>query len=171
MAAPALDWGARNFAASALEARRVDGPDAALDVTHALVRGEVFEALDRLARGAQRFELVIVDPPTYSSARGSRFRSGTDLRRLLVAALAVTAPGGEVLVSSNDRRLSTERFRRYAYEAAREAGRAYERVRSLPVPHDFRPAAGARSHLESLLLTTSADPEARPAPPPRRTPR
>lgn len=122
---------------------------------HLFVHADVFEQLEALAEAGERFDLVLVDPPTYSRTRASRWRSGSDWRRLAAAVVRVTAPGGLVLACSNDRRLPNARLRRYLHEAAREVGRSLSRLRDLPVPRDFPPPPEGPSPLKSLLATVA----------------
>ncbi len=117
------------------------------------LRADAFEALARLARGAERFDLVIVDPPTYATTRASRWTSGAAWRGLVTQCASVLAPDGRLLASSNDRRLPVARFRRLVQEGVRDAGRAARQVREVPLPRDFPVGAGREPHLKSLFVT------------------
>jgi len=116
------------------------------------LRADAFEALARLAKGDERFDLVIVDPPTYATTRTSRWTSGASWRGLVTQCARVLAPGGRLLVSSNDRRLPVARFRRLVQDGVRDAGRRATQARELPLPRDFPVAAGREPHLKSLLV-------------------
>jgi 23S rRNA (cytosine1962-C5)-methyltransferase len=118
---------------------------------HRFVRTDVFSFLADAARRGERFDLVVVDPPTYSTTRTSRWRSGTDWRRLAGATLDVTSSGGHVLLCSNDQRLPVRRLRRYAHEAARASGRSLSRLRDVPLPRDFPSPPDSEPHLKCLL--------------------
>jgi 23S rRNA (cytosine1962-C5)-methyltransferase len=117
------------------------------------VRADAFEALARLAKSDERFDLVIVDPPTYATTRASRWTSGASWRGLVTQCARVLAPGGRLLASSNDRRLPVVRFRRLVQEGVRDADRAVTQLREVPLPRDFPVAAGREPHLKSLLVT------------------
>ncbi|MCA9581238.1 MAG: class I SAM-dependent methyltransferase, partial [Myxococcales bacterium] len=88
VARPAIDWGQRN-----VEALGSDG-------AHRFVREDVFPYLERLGRRGERFDLVLVDPPTYATTKRSRFRSGADWVRLAEAVAKVVHPGGRLLCCS-----------------------------------------------------------------------
>ncbi|MFW6050485.1 MAG: class I SAM-dependent methyltransferase [Myxococcota bacterium] len=122
------------------------------DGDHALVRADVFTQLAAEAKAGRSYDVVLVDPPTYSTTRVSRWRSGADWRRLAADAFRVTAEGGTVLACSNDRRMPSAKLRRHLHEGARQAGRAVARMRDLPVPRDFPAPCGEPPHLKSVLV-------------------
>jgi 23S rRNA (cytosine1962-C5)-methyltransferase len=137
-----LEWGRDNLRTAGLlrDAHRFEASDA-------------FEALARLAREKQRFDLVCLDPPTYSTTRSSRWTSGKDWVRLAALALAVLAPGGRLLACSNDRRMRLGAFRKHLHEAARAGKVAIAQLKDLPCPADFPPPFDREPHLKSVLLT------------------
>ena len=141
VSAPALERGERQVRALATAGE------------HAFVRADVFVTLERLARDRERFDLVIVDPPTYSTTKKTRWKSGRDWIELARACFDVLAPGGRLLACTNDQRTSAQTFRRHLHEAVRRAGREAAQMKSLPVPPDFPPPPSGRPHLESVLVT------------------
>ncbi len=141
VAAPALAWGER-------QVRAVDpGGD------HRFVRDDVFAVLERMVRQGGRFDLVIVDPPTYSTTKKSRWTSGSDWVELAATCLSLLAPGGRMLACTNDTRMSWGRLRKLLHEAARRAGRALAQMKDLAPPPDFPAAPGDAPHPKSALLT------------------
>lgn len=124
--------------------------------THETLAADVFDALDRFARAKRRFDVVVVDPPTYSTTKTSRFRSGNDWRLLAELVFRVAQNGGRVLLCSNDRRLPLKKFRRLVHEGAADAGVDLDQLKDLATPRDFPVAAGSESHLKSVLATVRA---------------
>lgn len=120
---------------------------------HRLLKRDCFDALRDLAARGERFDLVILDPPTYSKTRSTRWKSGRAWRDLAALALAVVAPGGKLLACSNDRRMHQAAFRKHIHAGAKVAGVELAQLKDLPPPTDFPPAAGQESHLKSLLAT------------------
>lgn len=139
-----LAWGEGNVT-RAREGAGTTGDDRFL-------RADVFEALARLEKSSERFDLVVVDPPTYATTRASRWTSGASWRGLAAQCIRLLAPGGRMLASSNDRRLSLAKFRRLVHEGAREAGRAVMQMKDLPTAQDFPAGAGRESHLKAVLV-------------------
>lgn len=137
-----LGWGRENLEGAGLASN-----------AHRFEVGDVFDVLERLAARRERFDLVCLDPPTYSTTRSSRWSSGSDWRRLAAMALRVLAPGGRLLACTNDRRMPRMKLRRHLHEAARDAGIAVAQMKDLACPSDFPPPFGAEPHLKSVLIT------------------
>jgi len=122
---------------------------------HTLVAQDSFAWLDRCAKRGERFDLVIVDPPSYSTTRRGRFVAQSDYESLAAAALAIVSPGGRLLACTNHRGISQARFRRMLFDACRRAKREPAQVKDLPPPSDFPCAPGAEPHTKSVLVTLS----------------
>jgi 23S rRNA G2069 N7-methylase RlmK/C1962 C5-methylase RlmI len=95
-----LEWGRRNLALNGLE------PSAAR-----FFRMDAFEFLAYAARHRdERFDLVILDPPTFAAGdrrRGMKpWKALDDYPALVQAAARVLAPGGSVFAASNARELA-----------------------------------------------------------------
>lgn len=119
---------------------------------HRFVGDDVFDVLTRLAKRGERFELVCVDPPTFSTTKRSRWKSGDDWVALFAKVLGVVAPGGAVMATSNDRRMSQGAFRAHARRGAERAQVPLTRVVDLAAPLDFRGPPGENPLLKGLLL-------------------
>ncbi len=142
VSAGSLAWGERNLAANGLT-----------DARHVFVASDVFGWLDGAVARRDRFDLVVLDPPSYSTTRGSRFSAESDYRALATKAFAVLAKGGALLACTNHRGIVRMKFRRYLHEAARAAGHTLAQLKDLPAPSDFPPAPGEEPHLKSALAT------------------
>ncbi len=110
---------------------------------HRFFAADVRESFPRLARKGERFDTIILDPPTFSTShtRG-RFRVEDDMGELVQAALEVTAPRGRLLISTNCTRLGVrdlERICRMALKLRRLSGTFSP---TLP-PEDFPRGEGA----------------------------
>ncbi len=97
-----LDWGRRNLALNQLD------PNAAR-----FLRRDARGFLAAAARRPdERFDLVILDPPTFGAADRRRripaWQATDDYPALVRAAVAVLAPGGAVFAATNARALAAE---------------------------------------------------------------
>src|SRR6266487_1436549 len=114
-------------------------------IDHRFIADNVMAVLPRLARKGEKFDMIILDPPTFSrSAGGKAFHVENDFEKLLVSALELTQRDGHVLVSTNCSALrehALEVMARYGLKAARRAGIFH---RQPPLP-DFPVGAGASS--------------------------
>lgn len=96
----ALDWGKQNYIANGFVPDDFD-----------FVFGDVFDWLERFARKQQTFDLVILDPPSYSSTRSTRFSAERDYHKLVEVAAGILAPGGTLVACTNHAGLERKTFR------------------------------------------------------------
>jgi 23S rRNA (cytosine1962-C5)-methyltransferase len=89
----------------------------------AFVAEDAFRALDRLRRKGERFELVVVDPPSFSHGPDGRWSAEKDYPRLVAAACRVLAPQGWLVAASNLGEWSPHKFRGEVDEGVRKADR------------------------------------------------
>ena len=112
---------------------------------HRFLADDVSAVLPRLARKGERFDAIILDPPTFSRSRtGKAWQVEHDFERLLLAALEVAEREAKILLSTNCTRLderALEVMGRFCLKATRRAGKF---VPSLQLP-DFPPGAAAHS--------------------------
>jgi 23S rRNA (cytosine1962-C5)-methyltransferase len=119
-----LDWGKENFRANNLP---VDG--------HEFLSGDVFEWFKRFAKRGRQWDLVILDPPTFSTTKGGRrFQAERDYGALATQAAALVARGGTLFCSTNQRTLLPKHFE----AAVRRCGREISALEFATVPWDFR---------------------------------
>jgi 23S rRNA (cytosine1962-C5)-methyltransferase len=110
---------------------------------HRFLADDVIAVLPRLARKGEKFDMIILDPPTFSrSHRGKAFHVESDFEALLLAALEVAERNARILLSTNCSTLherALEVLARYCLKVSRRAGSFYRE----PPPPDFPPGAGA----------------------------
>jgi 23S rRNA (cytosine1962-C5)-methyltransferase len=116
-----LDWTARNLALNSL-----DGP------AHRLVRADAVSWLTEAVASDARYELVVLDPPPFSTSKGMR---GTldvqrDQVRILRDALQLLAPGGALYFSTN--------YRRFELDPRARALGAFQELTPGSLPPDVR---------------------------------
>ncbi|MGO8995531.1 MAG: class I SAM-dependent methyltransferase [Polyangiaceae bacterium] len=120
---------------------------------HLFVAEDAFAWLAAAARRRERHDLVILDPPSYSTTKKHRFVAESDYADLAALAIAIIRPGGKLLACVNHRGISPAKFRRAIFDAGRAAKVELAQVKDLPTPGDFPLAPGESSHLKSVLAT------------------
>ena len=110
---------------------------------HSFIADDVLSVLPRLARKGEKFDAIILDPPTFSrSHRGNVFQVEEDFEKLLVAALEVAERNARILISTNCstlRERALEVLARYCLKVTRRAGIFHRE----PPPPDFPPGTAA----------------------------
>ena len=118
-----LEWGQENYRLNGLEPERGD-----------FIYGDVFDWLGRFAKRDRRFDLVVLDPPTFSRSKISGvFRAESDYGALLERALRVIEPGGTLLCCLNAHHVSATDFR---YMLKNSLPSPVD-LRQMPMPEDF----------------------------------
>lgn len=114
-------------------------------VGHRFMADDVMAVLPRLARKGEKFDAIILDPPTFSRSPGGKaFQVENDFEKLLVDALELAERDSRILLSTNCstlRKHALEVMARYALKTARRAATFH---RQPPLP-DFPPGTGASS--------------------------
>ena len=137
-----LAWGQANYALNDLPAD-----------PHDFVYGDALDWLARFARRQQTFDLVIVDPPSFSSTRRGTFAAERDYPRLVTGAGRVVAPGGILLAATNHGGISESRFDALLARGVFDADRRARQLRSWHEPWvDFPVASGETPYLKVRAL-------------------
>ena len=135
-----LRWGEDNYRANALPVTQ-----------GAFVAKDAFAYLEVAAKVGNRFDAILLDPPTFSRGKrkqARRFRIVDDLEELVERSLDALAPGGSLFVSTNAEQLDPGSFERRVGEVAAARGR---RIVERWEPGADYPAAGP-SHLKTALV-------------------
>jgi len=127
-----LERGRENFALNSL-------PTAG----HRFITDDVFDVLPRLVRKGEKFDMIVLDPPTFSrSRRGKTFQVQSDFETLLLSALEVADRDSHILLSTSCSKLNEralEVMARFCLKATRRAGKFH----CEPNPVEFPPGAAA----------------------------
>jgi 23S rRNA (cytosine1962-C5)-methyltransferase len=117
-----LDWGRRNYELNGIA-----------PAAHEFIYGEVGNWLGRFARKGRRFDLVILDPPTFSrDGEGRVFTVENDFSDLVRGAESVLAEEGAIFCSTNHRKLPPAAFRRLIEEGLAKPGEWKIAARRMP---------------------------------------
>ncbi|HJU50170.1 MAG TPA: class I SAM-dependent methyltransferase [Pseudogulbenkiania sp.] len=115
------DWSRRNFELNGLDLNR-----------HQLVRADVFQYLDDAIYQRKEFDLIVMDPPTFSNSK--KMLDILDVQRdhvrLIDDAMALLAPGGTLYFSNN--------LRSFVLDPALPERYDVRDISAQSVPEDFR---------------------------------
>jgi 23S rRNA (cytosine1962-C5)-methyltransferase len=120
--APALETARRNFAHN----RRLSEVRACAVHT---TTGDAFDVLGHLAERDEKFDLTVVDPPSFASNQAAVARARAAYGRLTRLAIAVTRPGGVLVQASCSSRITADAFVETVLDAAASAHRDVTEIR------------------------------------------
>lgn len=117
-----LDWAKENLAINGFSGDR-----------HQIVQADTMQYLkDAREHGGQRFDIAVIDPPTYSNSKQTT--QDWDVQQqhsqLLAAVAEILNPGGRIYFSTN--------FRRFKPDFSALSQFEIEEISKLTVPEDFR---------------------------------
>jgi len=120
-----LDWSKRNFVANDI-------------APHRHVKADAFDYLGLARRKGFRFDLVILDPPTFSTSRRGLFQAKHDWPRLIASAVQVLDRGGRLAISCNTREISKKEILAMVADGmGGKRGRVVKPEAVLGLPADF----------------------------------
>lgn len=137
-----LEWGKRNFALNGLDPTQ-----------HDFIYGDTFDWLRRLVKKGRQFDVIVLDPPTFSQSKESGvFRAEKDYGKLVAAALPVLAPDGLLFASTNAADLLPEKFLDQIHAAVRSGKRKVIQMHYVPQPPDFPISRSEPAYLKTVWL-------------------
>jgi len=137
-----LEWGRRNFSLNGLD-----------PAAHDFIYGDAFDWLRRLGKKGRAFDVVVLDPPTFSQSKEhGTFRADKDYGKLVAAALPVLKPGGVLLASTNAADWAPEEFLADVGAAVRGAGRKLQKQHYVPQPPDFPVSREEPAYLKTVWV-------------------
>jgi 23S rRNA (cytosine1962-C5)-methyltransferase len=134
-------WARANFELSQLD------PSA-----HRFETVDVMTFMKKAGRDGERFEVIIVDPPTYSAARAGAWSMRKDYPELISRAVTLLPSGGLLWLSANARELPPlPQLARDAFAKAKRSGQVLA-VGGLPPDYPTLPAQAEDRYLQVSLF-------------------
>lgn len=121
-----LDWAKENFALNGIA-----------PAGHEFIADDCFAAMEKLARARRRFDVVLMDPPSFSTVRGSRFTTSGGTAELVRQAIGLLPPGGLLITSSNHQKVDLVDYLKELRRGALAAGRELRVIETAGQGGDF----------------------------------
>ncbi|MDB5106710.1 MAG: class SAM-dependent rRNA methyltransferase, partial [Fibrobacteres bacterium] len=122
--------------------------------------------LDWAAKKAQTYDVIILDPPSFSRSKGAVFTFDEDYFRLLGKGVKLLRPGGRIYALTNYGGVTPDQFKRGLVETLEASGATGATLKRLTLPEDFdgagdagkdgQGAANASASVEGTLLAFEA---------------
>ncbi|MEI7642709.1 MAG: class I SAM-dependent rRNA methyltransferase [Chloroflexales bacterium] len=103
---------------------------------HRFITEDCFSLLDGYVKAGRRFQMVILDPPSFARAKGSAYTALRAYMRLNALAMRCVEPGGMLVSSSCTSQVGSEAFRTMLSDAATAAQRRAQIVYDVGQPVD-----------------------------------
>jgi 23S rRNA (cytosine1962-C5)-methyltransferase len=137
-----LEWGKRNFALNQLP---LEG--------HSFYCGDAFDELKRMGRRGNKFDVIVLDPPTFSqSKRSGPFRVEKDYGKLVDFSMPLLKSRGILYASTNAANWHVEAFLEEIDSAAQRSGRRIVQSHFAPQPPDFPISRAEPAYLKTIWL-------------------
>jgi 23S rRNA (cytosine1962-C5)-methyltransferase len=137
-----IAWGKRNFILNGLDPTK-----------HDFIYGDAFDWLRRLSKKGRRFDVILLDPPTFSrSKEHGAFQVQKDLGPLVATALPLLNGGGVLFASTNAADWAPTAFLAAIRNACAAANRRIVRQHYVPQPPDFPVIRDEPAYLKTIWL-------------------
>jgi 23S rRNA (cytosine1962-C5)-methyltransferase len=113
----------------------------AFDERHDCIHGDCFEWLAKLAKRGEKYDIVIVDPPSFSlgGRKKKSWSAVNDMHELVALAAPLVKRGGLLWTTTNSASIHPMKFARACRKGLDDAGVANVKLERLqPMPSDFQ---------------------------------
>ncbi|MGG3889447.1 class I SAM-dependent rRNA methyltransferase [Metabacillus fastidiosus] len=98
---------------------------------------DVFNYFKYAVRKELKFDLVILDPPSFARSKKMTFSAAKDYPKLLKEAIAITEDNGVVVASTNSAAFDMKKFKSFIRVAFQEMNESYKIIEEFSLPEDF----------------------------------
>ncbi len=120
------DWNRANFGANRLNPKR-----------HEFIVGDCLAVMAELGRQGKRYDIVLMDPPSFSTTAKSRFTTRGGTADLVAAALPLLPAGRLLIASSNHQKVDVADYLKELRRGALQAGSDLRVIGLQGQPGDF----------------------------------
>jgi 23S rRNA (cytosine1962-C5)-methyltransferase len=120
------EWGRANFGENRLNPKR-----------HEFVVGDCLAVLHDLARQGKGYDIILMDPPSFSTTGRSRFTTRGGTAELVAAALPLLTAGGLMIAASNHQKVDVAEYLKELRRGALQAGNELRVIALAGQPEDF----------------------------------
>lgn len=120
------DWARANFAANGLDSGR-----------HEFIVGDCLAVLGKLAQSGKRYDIILMDPPSFSTTAKSRFTTRGGTSDLAAAALPLLTSNGLMITSSNHQKVDVADYLKELRRGALQASCDLRVISLAGQPEDF----------------------------------
>ena len=121
-----LDVARENFSINRLNPKR-----------HQFIVADVFAELARMREHGRKFDIILFDPPSFSTTKKSRFSTHGGTTKLVAETLPLLESGGLMMSSSNHQKVSMDDYLKELRRGALQVGADLRTIFTSGQPEDF----------------------------------
>lgn len=99
---------------------------------------DVFDYFKYAKRKALKFDLVVLDPPSFARSKKHTFSTAKDYPTLIKDTLAITEKNGIIVASTNNASFGMKKFKGFIDRGFKEMNTKYQILEELSLPADFQ---------------------------------
>ena len=99
---------------------------------------DVFHYFKYAVKHQLKFDMVILDPPSFARSKKMVFSAEKDYKNLLMEAIAITEDQGIIVASTNSSAFNMSKFKGFIDQAFKETNKSYKIVEEFSLPKDFK---------------------------------
>ncbi len=103
-----------------------------------IVVEDVFKYFKYAVKKELKFDLVILDPPSFAKSKDFKFSADKDYKDLLKQAIAITQDRGVIVASTNCSSFNMDKFKEFISDAFKESDIKYNILEEYTLPCDFK---------------------------------
>ncbi len=141
LARGALEQGKRNFERNGIPL-----------ADQSIIADDVFLVLPRLVRRGNRYDAVLLDPPTFARGKRGTFSTERDYAQLVAQAAPLVAPGGLLVAFANTHRMTRPQWLAQVRRGLGAASAEFREVDRWTQDVDFPVRGEAERYLKGVVL-------------------
>ena len=102
-----------------------------------IIVDDVFNYFKFAVKKGYKFDMVVLDPPSFARTKKMTFSVSKDYVKLLKEAITITNKNGIIVASTNSANFGMMKFRQFIEQAFREIGGKYDILETFSLPSDF----------------------------------
>lgn len=104
---------------------------------HDIIVEDLFTYFKYSVKNNIKFDVVILDPPSFASSKDNTFSAARDYKNLVKSTIEITEDDGLIIASTNCSAFGMKKFKKFIDEAFNECGKEYAILEEHQLPSDF----------------------------------
>lgn len=119
---------------------------------HQLVVMEVFDYFKYAKRKALKFDIIVIDPPSFARNKKKTFSVMKDYHKLIAEALEILKPNGQIIASTNASNMTKEQFKKQILKAFADKDISEMTLQQLPTDFSVNKADERSNYLKVFTI-------------------